>query len=261
MGHDRAGELDGPFDLADAELGFEMKCGVALALLGGALAWAVPAFAYRPFDSTDAAVADKGEFEVELSPLTYRHDDDGLAWISPNARLNYGFAESWEVVLEGQGEHFRHMRSRVTDAALSLKGVLREGALQEKTGWSLATEGSLLLPGIHADDGAGFEWIGIASNRWDWGSVHINIAAELTRSQRLGTFAGLIVEGPDDWTIRPVAEVTYQREFSTEEETSVLVGAIWQLREHLALDAGYRHAWINGRPDEQIRAGITFAFD
>ena len=139
--------------------------------------------------------------------------------------------------------------------------MLREGALQEKTGWSLATEGSLLLPGIHADDGAGFEWIGIASNRWDWGSVHINIAAELTRSQRLGTFAGLIVEGPDDWTIRPVAEVTYQREFSTEEETSVLVGAIWQLREHLALDAGYRHAWINGRPDEQIRAGITFAFD
>jgi hypothetical protein len=27
-----------------------------------------PAFAYRPFDGTDAAVADLGEFEVEFQP-------------------------------------------------------------------------------------------------------------------------------------------------------------------------------------------------
>jgi hypothetical protein len=77
---------------------------LALVLLAGALV--SPALAYRPFDSTDAAVADKGEFEVELSPLSYRHDDDGIAWISPSARLNYGFAQDWEVVLEGQAEHF-----------------------------------------------------------------------------------------------------------------------------------------------------------
>jgi len=229
-----------------------------LALLAGIVIWPVPALAYRPFDSTDAAVADKGAFEVELSPLSYRHDDDGPAWISPSARLNYGFSEDWEAVLEGQAEHFSHMPSRVTDAALSLKGVLREGSLQEKAGWSLATEVSVLLPGIHADDGAGFEWTGIASRRWDWGTVHLNIAAELTRDRRLGTFVGLILEGPDAWPVRPVAEVNYQREFSTQEETSVLLGAIWKVRDHLALDVGFRHAWVNRRPDEQIRAGLTF---
>src|SRR5256885_15466392 len=96
----------------------------ALALLAGLSIWSAPASAYRPFDSTDAAVADKGAFEVELSPLSYRHDDDGTAWISPSARLNYGFAEDWEVVLEGQAEHFSHMRSEVAEAALSAKGVL-----------------------------------------------------------------------------------------------------------------------------------------
>lgn len=234
--------------------------GLALAILTGSLSWSGPALAYRPFDSTDAAVADKGAFEVELSPLSFRHDDDGPAWIAPSARLNYGFAEDSEIVLEGQAEHFSHMRSRLKEVALSLKSVLQEGSLQEKSGWSLASEESILLPGINADDGAGFEWTGIASRRWAWGTVHINLAAELTRDRRLGTFAGLILEGPDDWPLRPVAEVNYQREFSTDEQTSVLLGAIWKVRDHLAFDLGLRHAWVNGRPDEQVRAGLTFAF-
>ena len=55
-------------------------------LMAGLLVWPLNAFAYRPFDSTDAAVADQGMFEVELSPLSYRHDDDGTAWIAPSAR-------------------------------------------------------------------------------------------------------------------------------------------------------------------------------
>ena len=234
---------------------------LGVGLLASVLAWSAPAFAYRPFDSTDAAVADKGAFEIELSPLSFRHNDDGAAWISPSARLNYGFANDWEVVLEGQVEHFSHGRSRLTENALSVKGVLQDGSLQEKEGWSLAMEASLLLPGINADDGAGLEWTGIASRRWDWGAVHVNIAAELTRDQKLGTFLGLIVEGPEDWPVRPVAEVNYQREFSTFEEASVLLGAIWKVRDHLAFDLGFRHAWVNHRPDEQVRAGVTFEID
>jgi hypothetical protein len=228
------------------------------ALILGLLVWPWAAWAYRPFDSTDAAVADKGAFEVELSPLSYRHDDDGTSWISPSARLNYGFADDWEVVLEGEGDHFKDGRSQLREAALSIKTVLREGSLQEKSGWSLATEASILLPGINADDGAGFELTGIAGQRWDWGTVHLNIAAELTRDRRLGTFVGLIVEGPDDWPVRPAAELNYQREFSTEEQTSILLGAIWKVHDSLAFDVGVRHAWLGGRPDEQIRAGVTF---
>jgi hypothetical protein len=235
--------------------------GVGLGLIACAVFLPGPVLAYRPFDSTDAAVADNGAFEIELSPLSYRHDDDGPAWISPSARLNYGFAEDWEAVLEGQAEHFSHGRSRVSEAQLDIKGVLQEGSLQEKEGWSLGAEASVLLPGIQAQDGAGFELTGIASRRWEWGSIHFNVAAELSRDQRLGTFLGLILEGPDPWPVRPVAEVNYQRVFSTLEETSVLVGAIWKVRDHLAFDLGFRHAWVNRRPDEQVRAGLTFTLD
>ncbi|HWU54816.1 MAG TPA: hypothetical protein VN175_04890 [Rhizomicrobium sp.] len=234
---------------------------VAAPFVATVVAFPVPVFAYRPFDATDAAVADKGVFEVELSPLSYRHDDDGIAWIAPQARLNYGFAQDWEAVLEGQAEHSSRQSSRVTEAAFSLKSVLQEGSLQDKAGWSLASEESVLLPGINAQDGAGFQWTGIASQRWDWGSVHLNLAAELTRDRRFETFGGIIVEGPGSWPVRPVTEVTYQREFRTEEQTSVLLGAIWKVDDHLDLDLGFRHAWVNRRPDEQVRAGITLALN
>lgn len=231
---------------------------VIASVLVGLPGCSLPALAYRPFDSTDAAVADKGAFEVELSPLSYRHNDDGTAWTSPSGRLNYGFADDWELVLEGQVDNFAHGGSEVSEAQLDAKAVLREGNLQEKEGVSLGAEASILLPGVGTQNGAGFELTGIASQRWDWGTIHINIAPELTRAQRLGIFMGLILEGPDDWPVRPVAEVNYQREFSTGEQTSVLLGAIWKVRDHLAFDLGFRHGWVDRRPDEQIRAGVTF---
>ena len=46
----------------------------ASALVGlCAIGWAVPAFPYRPFDGTDAAVADVGEVEVEFQPIGATH--------------------------------------------------------------------------------------------------------------------------------------------------------------------------------------------
>ena len=46
-----------------------------------------------------------------------------------------------------------------------MKGVLREGALQDKTGPSLATEFGVLLPGIRDDPGIGASLAGILSQR------------------------------------------------------------------------------------------------
>lgn len=226
----------------------------ALLLLGSVQA----AFAYRPFDSTDAAVADHNEFEIELSPLSFEHGDDGTAWIAPALRLNYGFAQDWEVVLEGKGEHFSHDASRLAENEFSLKTVLRQGSLQEKTGVSLAAEGSVLLPGIGTEHGAGFELTLAASQRWDWGTIHLNLAPLLTREHRAGVFTGAILEGPQDWPVRPVAEINYEKDGGMPRKYSALLGAIWQQNDHLALDLAYRHAEIGNRPDEQIRAGVTF---
>src|SRR3954470_6186143 len=65
---------------------------------------AVPALAYRPFDGTDAAVADEGKVEIEFQPAGVLKDFSGTTLIGPAARFNYGLSKTWEAVLEGQLE-------------------------------------------------------------------------------------------------------------------------------------------------------------
>src|SRR4051794_36514791 len=108
------------------------------------LALAIPCSvsAYRPFDSTDAAVAAEGELEIELGPIGYLKEDQHHYLVAPNLVLNLGIARDWEAVLEG--EHFilldgmpDESQFRLIGTGAFLKGVLREGSLQDATGPSV----------------------------------------------------------------------------------------------------------------------------
>ena len=41
---------------------------------------------------------------------------------------------------------------------------------------------------------------------------------------------------------------------------SALIGAIWQVRDNIAVDLGLRGARVKGQTAGEIRAGVTFAF-
>src|SRR5437016_8548884 len=225
--------------------------------------WSGISFAYRPFDATDAAVADVGQLEVELGPVGFRRSDVERTVVAPAYVLNFGFVKNWELVLEGRGEHplppAEDTRSRFVGDALFFKGVLREGVLQDKSGPSVAVEFGPLLPGLNDEQGWGASWLGIVSQRWSGGTVHFDLGAALTRDHRGDLFVGTIFEGPYDWTVRPVAEVVYEREFNTAETFSVLAGAIRKVNDDLSFDFGVREAWVNRHPVTEIRAGLTFA--
>jgi hypothetical protein len=126
-----------------------------------------------------------------------------------DVRINYGFTPGWEAALEGQLTHGLIAgipgTSLVESDAL-LKGVLREGSLQEKPGPSIATEFGLLLPGINDQRGPGAVLNGIVSQRSDWGTIHFNAQIELTRDQHADYFLDTIIEGLHDWHEHPVAE-------------------------------------------------------
>jgi len=110
------------------------------------------------------------------------------------------------------------------------------------------------------DPGVGFSWAGIVSQRWDWGTAHFNVEANLTREQHGEVFLDVILEGPATWKVRPVVELFYDKAWLETETRSALVGAIWQVRDDLSFDAAYRYALENGRAVNEIRAGLTFAF-
>ena len=68
-------------------------------------AGAAPREAYRPFDGTDAAVAETGEMEIELGPVEYLREGAERTLLAPDVRINYGFIPGWEAALEGKVAH------------------------------------------------------------------------------------------------------------------------------------------------------------
>lgn len=225
-------------------------------------AWPEPASAYRPFDGTDAAVAAKGEMEIELQPAGRLRDGSGTSLIAPATVINYGLTTDWEAVLEGIGQTPLSPPgpTNLTAAGAFLKGVLVPGSLQDKTGPSVATEFGVLLPDSAGNSGVGASLAGIVSQRWDWGTINLNVEMVLTRDHHADVFVGAILEGPSTWTVRPVAEVFYENEFGKMETISGLVGLIYRVRDNLSFDVGIRYALTNGHPVDEIRAGVTFGF-
>jgi hypothetical protein len=221
-----------------------------------------PAAAYRPFDGTDAAVANLNEIEIELQPAGRLQAGPQSTLIAPEVVYNYGFAERWEMVLQTQAETPLSPGgpSSLDATGAFLKYVIKPGVLQGQSGVSIATEFGPLLPGVNADPGVGFSWAGIVSERWDWGTAHFNVEANLTRDQQGEVFLGVILEGPSKWTVRPVVEFFYDKVWTQTKTRSALVGAIWQVKDDLSFDAAFRYALVNGHAVNEIRAGLTFAF-
>jgi hypothetical protein len=219
------------------------------------------ALAYRPFDGTDAAVAPAGELEVELQPMGAQHEQGTHTLIGPWTVLNIGLSNEWEAVFEGRGETPLSPSgpTELTTAGAFLKHVVVPGSLQDKSGPSVATEFGVLLPDSTGDSGVGASWAGIVSQRWDWGTIHFNTEAALTRDHHADVFVGSIIEGPSKWKVRPVAEFFCEKEFDVGETVSGLVGLIWQVNDKLAVDAAFRHAVTNGHAVNEVRAGLTFA--
>ncbi len=157
-----------------------------------------PAFAYRPFDSTDPAVADPGELEIEFSPVSFRRDDSGDTWIAPQLKLNYGIAPNWEFVIEGQGEHpqfegaaQRHGRQRRLPQTRRARGHA-PGADGSKHRHRIRRA----LARDQRRAGLGAEVAGIIGNQWSWGAIYFTAAAALDRDNRGEMFLGTIIEGP-----------------------------------------------------------------
>ncbi len=240
-----------------------MRLGCAILAAICAALWSASALAYRPFDGTDAAVADENELEIEFQPAGVRRDDTQHTLVAPATVLNFGLPQQWELVLEGQLEtpFSPSGPSVLTASGTFLKHVLREGVLQDKTGPSIATEFGLLLPDSDGSNQLGASIAGIVSQRFDWGTIHLNGEAALTRDHNGDVFLGAIVEGPIKWKVRPVAEVFVEDEVGVARTVSGLVGAIWQVNDKLSFDVGLREAITGGHPVSEIRAGFTIGFD
>jgi hypothetical protein len=122
---------------------------------------------------------------------------------------------------------------------------------------SFAVEAGPLTPEINGTSAFGATLNGILSYQWPALTLHFNQWVQYTRAHNPLIFEGLIVEGPHDWVVRPVAEGFYTHEWNVGDEISALVGAIWAVQESFSLDVGVRGARVLGENALEVRLGFT----
>jgi hypothetical protein len=238
----------------------------ALLIATLALCASRPAFAYRPFNGTDAAVAGPGQLEIELGPVGLLREGPDRFLVVPAIIANFGFAEDLELVLEGRhhlllGAAAVAPRTRLVDTAVSVKGVLRRGELQGSSGPSVATEVGVLLPTLNDEAGVGALAAVIVSRRFSQAMVHLNGGVALSRTRDLALVGSVILEGPPTWVVRPVFELFSEGQVGGPFVLTGLVGVIWRSSDSLAFDAGVRAGRSAGHPLIEGRLGLTFAVD
>jgi len=229
------------------------------------------ALAYRPFDGTDADTAELGSFELEMGPVQYYRQGPRNYLITPALVLNLGIFEATELVIDANPYVAvgtlapGNARGSFLGDDILIKHTFRQGTLQGQRGPSIAAEGGLLTPEVNGINGEqGVSKVGasldvITSYQWKYGAVHWNEWLELTRDVRADLFSGVILEGPHGWRVRPVAELYFDKDFVSGQTESVLVGAVWTLRESFVLDAAVRGARVGDEWAAEARLGFTWA--
>jgi hypothetical protein len=224
-------------------------------------AGATPALALRPFDGTDAAVADPQSVEVEFQPLGYLREADERWLLFPQVTVNYGAGSGWEFNLAvsrlmAMTDEQPAPSPQFEDFELGVKRVLRAGLMQDKKGPSLATEADVLLP-TSDEKGAGAEIALIYSDHYRWVGLHVTGELARTREHELGRFGSVIFELFDRHSAHPVMELTAEREGEETTTLGLLGGVLWEPRERLVLDIGLRTSYAD-QHNAEVRAGITF---
>jgi len=210
--------------------------------------------------STDAAVADPKEIEIELGYFNLERNRSENTIATPGTVLNYGLAKNLELVGELRLQVSPEIE--LTDPGLSLKGVVKEGVLQDKPGLSVAVEAGLLLPStLPREHGVGFEAIGIVSGKLAPVTIHVNGGGGLDRDGRVLGIWGVIGELPLHSKLRLVGEVNGETTEGERPTNSALLGVIWRpTAKNVILDAGIRRGISRAAPDWQFTIGLTFGF-
>jgi hypothetical protein len=235
-----------------------LSLSIVLLLLSQSVAWG-----YRPFVSTDAAVADLKEMEIELGYFNLEREKGRNTFIVPKVVLNYGLIQNLELVGEFGVEEPSHGSVRLTDPGLSLKAVLKEGVLQEKSGVSFAVEAGPLLPSTNREENRlGFEASGILSGKLDTLTYHVNFGGGVDRAQTNPFLVwGVIAELPITPKLRLVGEINGESVRGNRPDNSALVGFIWKSPlSNLSIDAGIRRGISAAAPDWMFTTGLTFSF-
>lgn len=236
---------------------------IVAATLSGALVVSASsvAHAYRPFDGTDADVAELGEFELELGSAYTDTRASFPQLTAPAVVLNLGFLPRFELVLESDNLIAQRTAGGVKDQLAEthafVKALLRRGVAQEQTGPSIAVEAGPWLPNPNGEQGVGGSANFIFSVQIQQMMFHLNLQGAYDLERHVEFFGSLISEGPRSLLVRPVTELVAQHAFGGSTTYSALFGGIWRAHTSLDVDLAVRAAITDQVPMGEVRLGFT----
>jgi len=217
--------------------------------------------AYRPFDGTDADVAEAKTVEVEVAPAEVLSHAGSQAFRAPSVALSLGLGGGYELGLDGSNVVTPHPeagepRLQFIDAGMSVKKLVRGGTLQDKHGPSVATELELEFP-ARGQAHLGTELRGVLSTTGPPGVVHFQAAVERTPEGKNATTGGFIIETAQHAGLRGAAELGIEAERAGPPIQSALLALVFVAHEGLSLDIGVDYSRSEGEHWTELRAGFT----
>ena len=233
---------------------------VAMMILG--LAWWHPAWAYRPFDFTDADVAEARTLEIAVAPAEYLEHGEVRSMHLPNLSLTFGLGGGYEFGVEGINSVFlktddTQPQSSFFEWAAAIKRLLRRGNLQDVAGPSIATEGEVVVP-TRGQVRPGTALAVVMSDESKTGVAHLGVEVARTPELENELSVVLILETLDYHGVRPVAELATTGVRHALPENSALIGVIYEAYEGLAFDVGVKFGKAGDDRSTELRTGASW---
>ncbi|MEQ8457109.1 MAG: hypothetical protein RLO52_03970 [Sandaracinaceae bacterium] len=241
-----------------------------LMALAALLARPTEARAYL-IDLNDARVVEHGTMELELQPVGYWQTvvgEEEHYLVAPSAQIYWGFGEGWDLLLLTRGWALLddvpdQSRYALQEQMIATRTLLVDGGYSsegERDGISLALQTGLLLPGVEAETGFGASLALLFAQRWDAGTLHLNVWTNFTQERTFELFVAAVMEGPDAWPVVPTIEVWFDLDDGVP-MLSGLVGALIPIGDEFALQGGVRMGGWEGWLDLEVRVSTWIYWD
>ncbi|MDQ3035316.1 MAG: hypothetical protein M3Y87_23125 [Myxococcota bacterium] len=219
-------------------------------------------------DANDARTLDPGALEMEVQPLGYFHvlteDGDEHSLVAPSLMLYLGIDRGVDLIFLTRGfflvdEVPDATRYRTWESTIALRVQLVPGRYSTDgiDGPSLVLQAGVMLPNVSGQGEHPGAQLGLLlGQQWDAGTLHANVFATYTTWNSFDLFVAVAMEGPPDWSVRPLVEVWYDHDTFYGELLSGLVGLYVDANEHLTLELGGRIGAWDGYTELEARLSM-----
>jgi len=222
------------------------------------------ALAYRPYVSTNAAVNSPQNRTLEAGFFSYAKEGSEATLTTPSLDLSYSLINRLDIGVTSSLQIYTESEARnveLSNTSVYFDYQIRNGILQKKTGLSIMTEVTLLLPTtIKGERDLGLVAIIAASEEFFNFKYHVNAGVTFDQADfNPGFLWGVIVEYPFFESFRIGIEFAGAAIDTQLPNNQGGLGIIWKLGV-VSVDVGARMGLSDAANDWEITTGITLSF-